>query len=278
MVKVARKAAGRRRKTGFKPKGGLSKVQKKQVKALVKAPAETKYVAASGQTETSLGYQNLEGFPIATTIIAGGVSSTVYYLIPGLAQGTAGNQRLGNKISDVTFKSSWQFWLNPQLSGAPAVDQKVKVFICRSRGIKTNALLQAIEPDTLLDNGNGTCIDWLPASTQQAKYLSTYPVNKEEFTVMKIHEFRLTKNQDFASYGTNAGSSPNLSTQQHHEFTHSWKHKGGVLYPDNNVPGSGVPTNVTYFAYAVIYDNNAGTAPANPVLCNVRTHMYFKDM
>lgn len=259
---------------------GLTKIQKVQVKALVAAPVETKYVADIPQVYGgAFGPVPAFAFGVLQTIISGGPSYTAWNLMPDLTQGTQGNDRVGNKISNVTLKSSWQFWINPDISGNPTVDATVKVFILKSRTAKTFEALEAVPAGSLLDTGLGQCIDWQPGTAIDAKYLDTHPVNKEQFTVLKIHKFRICKNQESPTAGIGSAAAPNMTSHQTKDFTHTLKHKGSVVYPDFNLGGSLQPNNLTYFAYVVVYDTNTRAGlPDNTVICNVRSHMYYKDM
>jgi len=250
------------------------------VKALVAAPAETKYVADIPNIYGGVVSPTpAKAFGVLQTIISGGPLYSAWNLMPDLGQGTNASERIGNKISNVTLKSSWQFYINPALANFPTVDATVKVFILKAKSAKTFEALETVPPDSLLDTGLGTSIDWTPANAIDAKYLDTFPVNKEQFKVLKIHKFRICKNQESPTGGVGSSAAPNLTAHQTKDFTHSFTHKGSVVYPDFNLAGSLQPNNLTYFAYVVVYDTNTfASLAANTVLCSVRSHMYFKDM
>lgn len=203
--------------------------------------------------------------------------------MPALAEGAAGNQRVGNRISNATIKSTWQFYLNPLITNYPTVDATVKVFIVRAKSIKAFSGITTIPVGSLLDAGNATSIDWASTGANADKMLDMYPVNKQQFTVLKVHKFRLCKNGDIptgaASPGNLNSASPNLVSHQQKDFSHSINHKGALIYPDSNLVGSVLPTNFTYFAFVTVWDtNSAAVLPANYVLANCRTHLWFKDM
>jgi len=256
----------------------LTKTQKAEVKKLVAAPVETKYVAQIATVNGGgLPAVDAQAFGVLTTIVSGGPLFAAWQLLPGLQQGTDGHQRMGNKICDVTLKSTWQFYINPNIAQYPTVDATVKVFILKSKTAKNFAALQSVPAGSLLDFGDATSRDWLPASPIEAKTLDMFPVNKEQFSVLKIHKFRICKNFDSPSGGTATGSAPNMISHQTKDFTHTLKHKSTVVYPDNNL-GSVQPNNLSYFAYVVAWDTNTfATLPANTILCNARAHMYYKD-
>lgn len=261
----------------------LSPLQKVAVKKLVKAPAETKYVANIAQVYGG-GSPAVQAraFGVLNSIVSGGTSFSAWQLLPLLAEGPSGSERVGNKISDASIRSDWQFYINPGIANYPTVDATVKVFILRSKTAKSFGALQSVPPGSLLDNGDATSIDWTSTNAIDDKALAMYPVNKEQFTVLKIHQFRLAKNADSPTgAGTGAATtpSPNMTSHQTKDFSHAFKHTGQIVYPDGNLTGSLLPTNLTYFAYVVAWDTNSfAVLPANTVLCNVRTHMWFKDM
>ena len=268
------------RKTKAKSAGKhLTKVQRAEVKRLVSAPVETKYVASIADVYGGgLPAVPAQGFGVLQNIISGGVNFQAWNLMPPLIEGTSGATRDGNRIGDVTLKSTWQFYINPALPLFQTVDATVKVFILKSKSIKALSALQRISAGALLDNGDATSIDWLPATPTEAKSYDMYPVNKEEFTVLKIHKFRICKNVDSATGGTAVGGAPNMTAHQSKDFTHTMRHKGQVIYPDGNLPGFAQPNNLTYFAYVVCWDTNTfAPLPANAILCNARGHLYFKD-
>jgi len=275
-----------------KPRVGksLTKTQRKEVKKLVAQPAETKYVASATNTLTSGVITSVTGYGLLQTIVSGGGSINAWNLIPNLSQalvsGTAGqvvsggNQRVGNKVSNVTFKNDFQFYINPGLPNNITVDATVKLFICRAKQIKSNYNLTSLSASTLLDNGDGTSVDWNPSSPNDALLLAMLPFNKEAFTIMKSYTFRIAKNQEAQTGGIGVAS-PNMDTAFARTISYTHKHPSSLVYLDDNIVGTTgpyLPTNFNYFAFCVVYDTNAGTLPANTVICNARNHMWYKDM
>lgn len=279
-IRKQRKAARRMRRKPYVRKA-LTKPQKAEVKRLIATPQETKYVAAT--PAVTGGAALVFGYSVGTSIVSGGATSTSWGLIPTLVQGTGGNQRIGNKINNVTFKTTFQFWLNPGIQPSaglyPAFDYTVKLFILKAKPIKGQQQLINLPVSSLLDNGDATSIDWTATAPVNDMALTQWPVNKEIYTVLKIFEFRLAKNADAATGATGVGAAPNLPAHQTFNCSYTHKHTGNVIYPDNNVVGFGVPENVTLFAQAVYYDTNgAGTAAVpSAVLCTARNHMWYKD-
>lgn len=271
-MKKARAAAKRAARS-------LTKNQKVQVKRIITGKSETKYVA-----DTPIVYGGgaiVKNYAVLQSVVSGGVGTTAWGLIPFLTQGTNGAQRLGNKISNVTLKCNFMFWLNPNLSGNPSLDMTVRLYICKAKPIKSQSQLTNLPVGAFLDNGDATSIDWTATTPVQDMLLSTYPVNKEVFTVLKVKSFRLARNQDSPTGAVGLGAAPNLPANQHHNFSYTHKHKGTVVYPDNNVSGFQTPENLNLFCFAVYYDTNGfATAPPtpSPVLVSTRSHMWYKDM
>lgn len=280
MVLIPRNRKGARK--GFQPKKakGLTKVQKTQVRALVVAPAETKYVSEFAQTVS--GGANVLGFSVLPNVISGGVTSSAWQLIPRLAQSSvAANQstRVGNKVSNVTLRADFQFWINSSRPAAATADYMVRVFILKAKRIKSNFQIVTLPTSALLDNGDSTSIDWTPSTALADKALAMYPINKEVFTVCKTKTFRLCVNQGGQTGDPTVGNSPLTDRNQHHEFSYTCKHKSNLVYVDNNI-GTTVPENLNLFCFAVVWDANANAAPytSGNVQASCRTHMWFKDM
>lgn len=277
-----RRAYKPRRKMGDKKKG-LNKIQRSQVKALVVKPAETKYVSEFARYANNFGVFIL-GQPISQTVISGGGLNSAWSLIPYLLQAGGavnGATRIGNKVSNVTLKADFQFWINPARTQASTVDYTLKLFILKAKSIKSNALIQSLPVGALLDNGDATSIDWTSFSGAADKALATYPVNKEVFTVCSVKSFRLFVNQGVQSGDVTAGTAPNSTNHESVNFSYTHKHKGNLVYLDNNlIAGTPVvPENLNLFCYAVVYDTNAyAVAAPGIVLGTCRTHMWYKDM
>lgn len=286
----------KRKGRGFQPRKtrvakSLTKIQKQEVKKLVTQPMETKYVASPTQVLNSLGALiPVTGYTVNTAIVSGGASTSAWNLIPSCSQAIAsgvagqvlsgGNQRVGNKIANVTFKNDFQFYINTGLAGNVSVDATVKLFICRAKQIKSNYNLTSLSPGTLLDSGAGTSLDWVVTTPNDALLNAMLPINKEAFTVLKAFSFRIAKNQEAQSGGTGLGGSPNMDSAHARTVSYTHKHPSSLVYLDENIVGTGVPyvpTNFNYFAFCVVYESQAGSLPANAILCNARNHMWYKD-
>lgn len=268
------------------PAQSLTKMQKMEVKKLVAQPIETKYRAYPGQYFSSPGnYADLSSTAVFNSIVSGGTGTTAWNLIPSVDQavttGSAGQYittnsvRSGNKISNVTFRNDFQFYLAPTFT--ESCDVTVKLIICRAKQIKSNYNLIDLPVGGLLDLGNSTSQDWSGVSPEERKRLDMLPINREQFTVLKVHKFRLVKNSgDMTGAATDT---PNLTAHQSKDITYTHKHPSSLVYGDYNIVGSlSLPNNYNYFAFCVYWDTNCNpTGDLPPVLVNVRNHIWFKD-
>lgn len=294
MVFVRRRRGGARK--GFRPRGktpakSLTKLQKQEVKKLVAQPLETKYTADWTKYISGGTLASLIAFPVNNSIVSGGASTMAWNLIPASYQAvttggagqvvSAGNLRVGNKISDITIRNDFQFYINPALSNYPTVDATVKLFIVRAKQLKNNYNVTSLPVGGLLDSGNGASVDWPNSSPNDSKMAEMFPVNREQFTVVKTYSFRIAKNQDAQTGGVGAGCSPNMDSAHARTISHTYKHKSNFIYPDENLYTGSIypplPNNFSYMAFCVVYDTNTGTLPASSVLVNSRSHMWFKD-
>jgi len=270
VVKIVRK--------GKRAPKGLTKTQRKQVKALVVAPAETKYVAE--QAVSFNGALPIQGFSVPSNLISGGAGLTAWTMIPRTQQGPGAQDRIGNRVTNVTLRTDFQFWLNPNIAGLPTADYTVIMYIIKPKLLNTNSSALVLPANNFFDNGTGARFDYISSGLPIAdKSVQMFPVNKEQFTVLKKYKFRLAKNQDAQTNGIGAGCSPNLAMAQTRDFSYTYKHKGTLIYPTPATGLSQVPENLSLMAFACVWDTNAAVVPAlGAVLCNSRSHMYYKDL
>jgi len=290
----------RPRKRGFKPRRKTVPKSKKAtvalVKKVIKGTMERKYVdnyckAQSGGTNPPT-LVNVTNYSVQQNIVAGGLNTTAWSLIPSVNQGTAENQRIGNRIENVRFHFRSRFWLAPNLSGQPAQDVRVKVYICRPKLVKSYEQFFATNTGigglvgSFLNNGNGTTTDWAattsgPSPSQDGDQ-SMLTVSRDNWQVLKTTEFRLTKNQDAQWGGNGLGCAPNLAGQQWHEVDFTYNHKGALMYqdPNNPQPLGAFPTNLCLVAFAVVYQaqNQVSNYFQNgAVYASARSSMSYTD-
>jgi len=238
-----------------------SKAFAKKVLAVVSKTEETKYVAQDIQ----------KAVPIDTYIA---INSDLVTPIPVLVEGTGSWQRVGQHIHNVRGKTHFQFSL--PYNTAASANWVVRVYMLTSKQVKAFAQVTSLAANTLLDNGDGTTIDWDP-SVNQVVTLSQRPLARENFSGT-FKEFLLAKNS--GSLNGDASTPPPSSNGAHyatqHRFTWKWQHKSKVMYDENSY----LPTNYNPMFILVAYPRDGYSVvskEASPVVATIRTEMYFKD-
>lgn len=239
----------------------LTKVQKAEVKQLIHKSPETKYVV----DPTTL---------VNGDAVLGSIATNTNYisLLPAIAQGTGQNQRVGDSIASAVLGLHWRFWLPPETSVTQKY--KVKIFVLESKRVKSELgmLPGSTDLGRLLNQGDGTMVDWVASSGLQNLQNDMMPVNTQDWTVKSIKTFQLIKNQDWPNGGGGAGASPNVGALATHVLSH--KIKIGKLKFDGS--SAQFPTNHFYVAYAVAFTDNNSSPTPNPFY-SLRTDLYFKD-
>lgn len=227
--------------TTRKPKAkgkGLTTKQKVQVKALVRAPAETKYASEAmiGASSTLATWTNF------STAITG--VGEMYGCLPRISQGTDECNRVGNSISPTSCKVKLDMCIGSH-NDSDSYDLTVHVFFLTCPQVKAWNNYTAIPITTLLAKGDGTNV-----SFDGTQFVAQYPVNNAEFKVIKHRSFRLVKGfgQPLSTPATNAGTTD------------------GVISPSTQyvriVQKIPVPKKFKY-------ENNSSTYPTNyaPFMC-----------
>lgn len=195
--------------------------------------------------------------------------------LPNLVEGTGSWQRVGQHITNVRGKTHFNFSIDYNYSAS--VNWVVRLYMLTSKQVKAYSQISSLSANTLLDNGDGTTIDWIPGSTQVIT-LSQRPLARENFTG-SFRDFKLSKNSG-ALNGDSSTPPPSPNGghfASNHQFTWHWKHKGKVMYDENSY----LPTNYNpmFILVAFPYDNTpVPVDPATaPVKATIRTEMFYKD-
>ena len=224
----------------FSMKKGLNQTQKAQVKRLVSAPAERKYVSEA--------LRNLSGTSTLSTF--GGFSSAItgvgeiYAAIPRIHQGIDEYQRIGNRVCPkscvIKLDICTKVW-----NDNGSRDRTVHVFLLRSVSVKSLDNYTAIPITTLLQKGDGTNV-----SFDGTSFHAQYPVNTAEFKVLKHKSMRMVSGfgQSNSTTSATAGGTDGVISPSHQYAHVSLK----VPLPKK-----------------MVYENNASTYPTNtaPFLC-----------
>lgn len=238
----------------------LTKVQKAEVKKIVARAPERKYVVDPTILDN--------GIVVPSSIVT---NTDVIPLIPAIAAGSGQNQRNGDQIQDAVLKVHWRFWLPPEATVTQLF--KVKLFILESKRLKSDLGRTATtDLGRLLNNGDGTMVDWAASSGLQNLQNDMMPVNTQDWTVKSIKSFHLVKNADWVNGGGGASAPANVGQLAVHSLTTTFKI--GTLRYDGIASTS--PTNHFYAAYLVAFSDNNSTATAQPFY-SMRPELYYKD-
>jgi len=198
----------------------------------------------------------------------------IYSLIPRISQGTDDHNRIGAEIQPTYLKATFIASLNTRMIASDYVD--VDFYFLTSKQIKTQASVASVPILRLLNQGDGTNVNYNGTS-----YVSMYPVNTSEFTLIKKKTVRLFKTQDNPNYQANgSGTSMAGAGRTHHYQQFSVKiplpkklryEKAASVSPEN------------YFPFVVAGwhypDDNGGSisGATNDVRIQGQIQMYFKD-
>lgn len=243
---------------------GLTATQKVQVKALVAAPAETKYVSepllANGSSS------NLGTWTDFSTAITG--VGEIYYCLPRSQQGTDECNRIGNTISPTSCRVKLDITTEP--SDNNSFDYMVHVFFLTCPQVKSMNNFTAIPITTLLAKGDGTNV-----SFDGTQIRAQYPVNTAEFRVIKHRKFRLMKGFGQA-ISPAALDAVNSQTTQYVHLDQRIPLPKKLKYEANN---SVYPTNAAPFMVIGWTRNNADPGAVSNKFIKVlgQVQMSYKD-
>jgi hypothetical protein len=254
-VRVTKKAKG-----GVRAKG-LVKLIKKVATQVEKKHIETKYRAML----------LLDNQPLSNTLITGGLNSQLLPVIPTLQQGSESFQRVGTRVECQRLNVNCQIDFDPKF--LENFDGWVRVFFVTNKSQKSQTQYTNIPPDQFLDLGNGVAEDW---KVNFPSMSATYPVKNEEWSLIKSHTFRLSKNVEKTTgsatnpYSTNIGHSSHL-------FNFKLRCPKKLIYEDST--NLVYPTNHGIFMGLVYWasDSTQYDAETDVVRATVRSHMYYKD-
>lgn len=258
-----------------KKKGGkgLTKTQKTQVKSIVSKPAETKYRAKFPAYNPLAGAAYMDSW----TAFSSGITGTgeIFYALPPLLQGTDNWQRVGNKVTPKKLQVTLDFCATIH-DTTRAVDKTVHVFLLTCKSVKNLDNFSAIPITNLLEDGQGgnTSFDGTTPG-------SFYPVDKNNFTVLKHITFRLVK-----GFGMPTDSTVNTSVAvtdsvispsgSYRRIKMNVKTPKTLLYDTHS---TSYPTNFAPFFVIGYVNNNPIDTASNGVDLMVQGYneLYYKD-
>lgn len=245
----------------------LTTTQKAEVKALVKAPLETKYVSNALQNPGSIVTTSLASWTGFTSGITG--VGEIYPAIPKTQQGVGDYNRIGDNIQPTKVQVHLDITGSDPLDD-DSYDRTVYVFLLTSTSVKSLANYTAIPITQLLHTGSNSG----SVSFDGTALRSQLPVNHNEFRVLKKKVIRLQKSLGLAQGDAISGlPTPSRSyAKVVLDVTVPSKFKyenGNQNYPTNSAP----------FVVIGWHDNVATNAAPNAAAVQViaTTHMWYKD-
>jgi len=247
----------------LKPVGAPSKPSaalKTAVAKVLKSKTETKYVGediASGVAITA-----------GVTTPAG-----LQRILPRLTQGTAENQRVGDLVSPVKARSFITYYL----SNTPNMfDVTINCVILMVKGAANAAAVAAGTGGDLLKTGNVGNVDPNnPNQTIMLTLVNQYPINTEQYTLLKWYKRRFCKGSGAINGapggGVEAGQIAN--TPSAHTFKFTWtpprlKYDGVA----SQLPTNHYPVLITW---ATAHDGSA--LQATILNYSIRSDLFYKD-
>lgn len=206
------------------------------------------------------------------------VPANLNRMIVGIAQGTADDQRIGDRINPVkaVTRITVHFQATPSGSTGAFSDVEVNCLVLAVKGARTNATVAQTPANTLLKLGNGANGDPSVGTYTQTAFIENInhlPVNTDQFTVLKKYKHRFAK----GDYDLNGPASAAAGAQRSvfspcHTFTYSWKpptldyNDTADVYPTNHYP--------VYIMWVSALD---GGSYAGNVTYGTQTQMFYKD-
>lgn len=263
--KQLRKLRRKAKKVGTKPALALVKAVAKKV---VADSMEDKYEIRLSQTS---GYPRLYDAPIT--------NNDIYQLLPPIVQGTASNQRIGDKIRPKSMRVN--FVLTTNNAETSSLIAQVRLLVLQDKSIKS---VLALQPITGVQPGS-------PVGTELLQYGGTLQgfqglpsdvmarVNRERYSVIKDVQREVIKGAGRGPISANAytGDQVYVTGQTTHRFTVVVPTPAVLKYSNQT---DQFPTNFAPFfvlGYAQPDGNAAGSSLLQRIVLNFETHFDFED-
>lgn len=239
------------------------------MKALVRAPSETKYVAetllANGSTSNLATWTD---FSTAITSVG-----EMYGCLPRVQQGTDEYQRIGNTISPTSCRVKLDICVS-SISDNNSYDYTVHVFFLTCPQVKAWNNYTAIPITTMLAKGDGTNVGF-----DGTQIHAQYPVNTTQFKVIKHRRFRLMKGFGQAISTTAGSTSADAVNSQTSQYVHLEQRIPLPKKLKYEAAGNVYPTN--YAPFMVIgwtrNDANSGAVSSKFIKVLGQVQMSYKD-
>lgn len=242
---------------------------KAQVKALVAAPAETKYVS---EALYQMNGATIPGAWIGFSSAITGVGE-IYAGMPHISQGTDDHNRIGNQINPKRLRIKLDIACK-YFPDTSARDRTVHVFVLTAKSVKSLDNYTSIPITQLLDRGNGT-----KTTFDGTQFHAQFPVNTSEFTVLKHKAMRMVQGFGLANSvpGVDAGSTDGVISPAHSYARIALNVKTPAKFKYDRASQT-FPTN--YAPFLVIgftHNNSNGVAPSDFVQVLGQTQLYYTD-
>ena len=252
--KLGKKKAGKKAK--------VSQPLRNAIKAVAKSQMETKYV---GETI------------FANVLVPAGASvpGNLNRMLPTMAQGPGDDQRVGDRVEPIRATTRWTVHFQNGISNN-FEDLQYNLLVLQVKGIKNGIALATLPANLLLRNGQGGNVDPSIGTFTQPQFIESvnhYPVNTDQFTVLKHFKHRFAK----GSYDVTGVPGANASTQCAIQppcvtFSYTWKPPS----LDYNAAVDILPTN-HYPVFIHWVSVNDGGAYSGNLWYGCRTDLFYKD-
>jgi len=301
---VFRKRIARKVRTTRKPRKSrstasaiahsLTKLQKLEVKKLVRGPNETKYNSAFLCTPDYRG--GVVGFvlnQLAPTLLTPpqvgtnfhpyiNSTSQIFSAIPQISQGIDSFQRIGDKLSPTRGRVDMTFVVD-NTPDAYAYDLTVHVWMLTAVSVKALDDFGSIPITELLDGGQGTMTYF--SGSQVSEQLV---VNRNQFHVLHHKKFRLAKvdgviGPQGSPRGGAVTSGIGFQTNMHRlslnvPVVKTLKYdSNSAVYPTNYAPFIVVGYSTNDSSGSGVSSPGSAYDNGHTVMCCARAHLWYKD-
>jgi len=260
---AARKSSAmlQKQRRGRRARVPRKKAVTKLIKSVLNRELETKYSADQVQ---------LAGYVIQGGITPAADNHIMLPAVPFQTGAASSFVREGDSIKPIQARIAGHIWYD-NLDTVVGNVVFVKLFFVVSKQIKDQSLLGNL-PIGLLESGTADPVGWT-ASAQDLQ--AFYPVNKEQYTVMKTMTFKFVKNGGLP-IGNQPGHDTNLNKDRY-SFSYSWKPPTlkyatqAAVYPQNYAPI------MFAVAYSPGYNYTTDASTVNQVKMNWQVSLSYKD-
>lgn len=199
-------------------------------------------------------------------------STECYRLLPDVTVGTAGHQRIGDRIRPKYLIVKGKLMYDIGMQGNYIPPSTVRLLILSQKNIKTSASLSSsVDVDHLLKDNIGTDV---ARPFNGTSFDTLAPINKELFTVHmdKLVPMRAQIEKQMGNDNTVLG----YASQRTYTWTAKLKCPSWLTFDDGNIncPNNFAP----FFCMGAVSDDNSGAFSVNtPYRATIQSELYFTD-